>query len=399
MSFYKKRGKNSWLLTLELGRDALGERMRPTKTIRIEDPAILRAPKRLDEYLRDQLALFKQEYLQGNATGSGKVGFSQLVDDWYHKHVLVHLAEKTQENYLFHIKSRILPHFERKWIDDITTRYISDFLHSMRAPDARIDGKGPVKSATIVYNYRVLKSIFKFAVDQRYITDNPMIGIAKPPEDDIKEMEVYDEKEIVDLFAALEDEPIEVRAMISLAVTTGLRRGEMAGLEWSKVNLDSAVLYVKQTIPKFKDEQPVFKGPKRKSSIRRISLSGTLVEELRTFKEFLGNEKEEIGEGWIGGDRDFLFRHPNGVPLSPNRITKRWIEFHRKHGLKPIRLHDLRHTTISWLIFKKLHSETIAKIAGHKNTKMLSIYGHIFNSVGQATAATFDDIPLPKKRC
>lgn len=398
MGHYKQRGENSWLLVLELGRDALGVRNRPTKTIRIDDPAILRAPKRLDDYLKDQLVLFKQECLQGSATGPAKIGFFELVEDWEKKHVLVHLAEKTQENYTFHVNARILPHFERKWIDEITTRFISDYLHGLRSPNARIDGKGPVKSATIVYNYRVLKSIFKFAVAEKYLMVNPMIGISKPPEDDVKEMEVYDEKEIVELFLALEEEDIEIRVMVLLAVTTALRRGEIDGLEWSRIDLDNAVLFVKQTIPKFKDGQPVLKGPKRKSSVRRISLSETLVEELRNFKEYLDNQRKEVGDAWIGGNQDFLFRHSNGIPLSPNRLTKRWIEFHRRHNLKPIRLHDLRHTSVSWLIFKKVHSETIAKMVGHKNTKMLSIYGHIFDSVSQAAAATFDEIPMPKKK-
>lgn len=382
MGFYKKRGENSYLLTLEYPRDAEGNRVRPTKTIRVTDPALLRAPKRLEEHLKHELALFKIEYESGSKHKDARVSFKQFTDEWLRKHVDT-LEAKTQENYKLQLKNRILPYFGRMWLDDVSTRRVNDFLVHLRSPEARMDGKGPLKSATIVFNFRVLKSIFRLALEEGYIETNPMDGVRKPKEDDIKEMEVYDEHEIKELFAALEDEPPHIRLLVLLAVTTGMRRGEMTGLEWSRVNLEEGYLRVEQSIPKTIESKPVIKGPKNKVSVRRITLPEAMVEELREYKA-------ENVRPWEG--HEFVFSHPDGKPLHPKRLTAWWIAFHQRHGLKPIRLHDLRHTSVSWMIYKKIHPEAIARRTGHKNEKMQSIYGHIFKSVEQETAAAFNDM-------
>jgi integrase len=395
MASYRKRGKNSWQLVLNYGFDALGNRIQPTKTIRVTDPAILRAPKRLEEHLRDEIAKFKMEYELGASKPEARISFKQLTEEWLRKHVDVNLEEKTKENYRFQLKRRILPYFERKWLDEINTRHLSDFLVYLRSPEARKRGEGPLKSATIVFNYRVLKSIFRFAMAEKYIKENPMDGVRKPKEDDVQEMKVYDEKEIKELIVALENEPPHIRIMVLLAVIGGMRRSEIAGLEWPNVDLEKGIIHVKQAITMNIDGKPVIKRPKSKNSVRRISIPEMFVEELKAYKDEQQKNQEGI-ELWEG--RQFLFAHPDGKPVHPKRLTHWWDRFHKRHNLKHIRFHDLRHTSVSWLIYKKIHSEAIARRVGHKNEKMLQIYGHIFKSVEREAAATFDDILAIQKK-
>lgn len=398
MGSWRKRGKNSWQLVLEKGRDAMGNRTQPTKTIRITDPAILRAPKRLEEYLRDQVAKFKMEYETGIDSSEARLSFVQLKDVWIKKYVEINLEEKTKENYLYHMNRRIIPYFERMWLDDITTRHITNYLVHLRSPEARIRGNGTLKSASIVYNYRILKSLFKFAVNEKYIAaeSNPMIGVEKPKEDDVKEMEIYDEQEIAQLVEALEGESLLLRILILFALITGMRRGELVGLEWPNIDLDSGIVQVKQSIPKTLNGVPVIKGPKNKNSVRRISLPESFIAELKAFRAQQLEEQQHFDGTWEG--RQFVFAHPDGMPVHPQRLGKWWLAFHRRHGLKHLRFHDLRHTSVSWMIFKRIHSEVIAKRTGHKNTKMLQIYGHIYKTVEQETAAVFDGMLMSNKK-
>ncbi|PWW06279.1 integrase [Paenibacillus cellulosilyticus] len=387
----RRRGENSWLLTAELGYDAKGNRIRKTKTIRVKDPALLRAPKRLEEYLNTELTKFQISVETGVYITPGKMSFASFIEEWKKNFVLVELEEKTIDSYLFHTNARISPHFGHMQMDNINTMHILAFMDSLRKPHARLDGKGPLKSASLVYNYRVLKSIFSKAEEWKVITDNPMVGVKKPKEDDIKQMEVYNEEEIKLLFDALEYESAQIRALITLAFTTGMRRAEIAGLEWSRINFEAKHLYIDDTIPKFKDGEPLRKPPKNKKS-RRIALSETLITELQALQELRADELSELDDQWEGGKYSYVFCHPDGKPYSPGWFTKKWIDFHRRYNLKPIRLHDLRHTSASWMIYKKIHSEAIAKRLGHSNIKMLEIYGHIFESVDQAAASVFDDI-------
>ncbi|MWC26665.1 site-specific integrase [Paenibacillus sp. MMS18-CY102] len=391
MASKRQRGENSWLFVVELGYDAKGKRIQKTKTYKVTDPSLLRAPKRLEDHLNTELTKFKIKVETGVYIAPGRMSFSNFIEEWKKNFVLIELEEKTIDSYLFHLNARILPYFGHMQMDHITTMHILAFMDSLRGPNARLDGKGPLGSATLVYNYRVLKSIFDKAVEWKVIEENPMEGVKKPKEDDVKKMEVYDEKEIKLLFDALEFEPIQTRALIILAITTGMRRGEIAGLEWSRINFEARYLEVSPTIPKFKDGAPIIKLPKNKKA-RRIALSETLISELKLLHDNRMEELKELEEQWEDGRYSYVFCHPNGKPYEPGRFTKKWIEFYRRYNLKPIRLHDLRHTSASWMIFKKVHSEAIAKRLGHSNIKMLEIYGHIFESVDQAAAAVFDDI-------
>lgn len=395
----EQRGKNSWRLTVELGYDAQGERDFERKTVRVEDPELLRAPRRLQNYLDEELIKFRMEIESGHYIRLEKLTFSKFIEKWLAKFVENELEEKTKISYRFHTERRILPYFKDMHMDKIKTLHITDYLDYLRTPEATINKDGKLLgSATIVYNYRVLRSIFAKAVEWRVLKENPMIGIKKPPEDDVQEMEVYDEKEIQMLFDALEDEPSHIRIQIVLAVTTGMRRSEIAGLDWKNIDLLDGTINIKQTVTMYKDGAPVIKGPKNKNSKRVISIPPSVVDELKAYRLEWAKMKLQLGDKWVANDWEFLFCRTNGYPSDPERLTKRWIAFHRNHGLKAIRLHDLRHTSISWMIYKKVHSSAIAKRAGHTNTKMLEIYGHIFESVDKAAADVFDDMVKPGKR-
>lgn len=407
MANMRKRGENSWTFTVDIGVNANGSKIREFKTIKVTDPTLLRAPKRLQDYLDTELAHFKVQALSGSYRKPGKLKLSEFLNDWESSFVNVHLEEKTKDNYKFHSKTRITPYFGHMTMDQIKTIHILKFLETLRGPNARLDGKGPLKSATIVYNYRVLKSIFSKAVEWKVLVEDPMTGVKKPKEDDIKEMEIYDEKEIKQLFTALETESLQLRTYVTLAVTTGMRRGEIAGLEWNKVDTITGHLVISQSVPKLSDGLPVIKAPKNNKT-RRIALSETVLSELRSLRAERESELAELldkpvgsedfftllqsTELWADGNHSFIFCHPDGKPYDPQTFTDWWIDFHRRHKLKPIRLHDLRHTSVSWMIYKKVHSEAIAKRVGHSNIKMLEIYGHIFESVDQAAASVFDDM-------
>ncbi|MGO4110934.1 tyrosine-type recombinase/integrase [Paenibacillus sp. YAF4_2] len=128
-----------------------------------------------------------------------------------------------------------------------------------------------------------------------------MRGIKKPKEDDVKEMEVYNETEIKQLFEALSRESLQFRTIITLAVTTGMRRSEIAGLEWSKINLELRHLYITQAIPHMKVGEPVIKAPKN-GKPRKIALSESVLTELRLLHAEREAELSEIPDQWASGN-------------------------------------------------------------------------------------------------
>lgn len=399
MAYYTQRGKTSWRFVVPMGYDAKGKRRSPkTTTHRVTDPALLRAPKRLEAHLNEELTKFKMEVESGAHLTPGKRSFESFVAYWMDKHVSG-LEFKTRENYKFHCKRRIIPYFGSMYLDEVKTLHIVEFMADLRKPGARLDGKpGKLGSGSLVYIYRVLLSVFTKAVEWNAIKENPMDGIKKPEEDDKKKIGYYNEMELEQLFDALGNERMLFQVLITLDLTTGMRRAELLGLKWANVDLDAGTLEVLDTIPAFENGEPIIKRPKNNES-RKIALSPSVVEVLREYKDHQKKELRAIADNIFSVEESYLFLNlKNGKPYYPSSIKKMWYAFHdRNPQLKYITFHGLRHTATSIMISQQVHSKAIANRLGWKNSKMVDHYGHIFASVDEAAAAVFEEV-IPFKR-
>ncbi|GJM80179.1 hypothetical protein HMSSN139_26750 [Paenibacillus sp. HMSSN-139] len=277
MASIEKRGVNSWRLVVEAGYDAEGKRIKRYKTIRVEDQALLRTTKRLNDYLDEELIKFKIEVEAGEYISPEKMTFKAFVSEWEKKFVQKNLEHNTILNYMMQINKRIVPYFGALQMEKIKTLHIITYLEKLQD-----EGLG---SATVVYNYRVLRSVFSKAMKWRVIKSNPMDGVSKPKEKATRKLNVYDEEESIQLFKALQNESVQFKILVSLALTTGMRRGELLGLEWKHVDLDAGVIDIVQSIPAYKDHVPVIKSPKTKDSYRKVALSPSMIDELRVYKK------------------------------------------------------------------------------------------------------------------
>lgn len=392
--YIEKRGERSWRLNIDTGYDANGKRVMRRKTIRINDKALLRTTKKLADYLDMELAKFRMDVEAGNYVAPGNTKFSDFIDTWMERHVKLDLTEKTRLNYKHHTTKRIKPWFGHMRIDQIKALHIRDFLDHMRTTKSESTGK-PVSDSTIIYTYRVLRSIFRSAMEWQVIKENPMATIKKPKDGTKQEMKFYDEHDLEKLFQALDKEPLQIQSIVMLAVMGGLRRAEIAGLEWKHIDSDNKVLTVEQSIPMYMDGQPLIKSPKTQKSVRRIAIPNTLLETLEEYKIEWLELRDKIPHTYPG---EFLFCHECGTPYDPQWITERWAMLRERHNLKNIRLHDLRHTAATWMIAQGVHPKAIANRLGHANIKTtMDVYGHIIESVDQAAASVFDEMPMGKR--
>lgn len=392
MASIEKRGTNSWRLVVEAGTKADGKRIKRTKTVRVDDPALLKATTKLVKYLNEELVKFKIEVEAGEYVAPDKLGFAAFVDVWLNKFVRKELEYKTKENYEFQTRKRILPYFKDMKIEKIRTLHVIDYLDKLSE-----DGLG---SASIVYNYRVLRSIFNKAIEWQVIKESPMKTIKKPKEKQKVELNVYDENESMELFAAIQNEDIQFKMLITLALTTGMRRAELLGLEWRHVDLSTGTIQITQSIPAYNKGEPVIKLPKNKSSIRPIAVAPSVLEELKAFrKEWLKLKVKHLKNWKAKPEQEFLFCSTapgsEGKPIYPKRLSEWWREFHAKRipHMKYIRFHDFRHTSVTLLINQGVHAKIISERLGHSNIgTTMDKYGHVIRRADQAAANLFDKI-------
>lgn len=228
------------------------------------------------------------------------------------------------------------------------------------------------------------------------IKQNPVAGVKKPV---VKHKEIipYDENEVEQLLLALHKEPIHWRVMITLALTTGLRRGELLGLEWHHIDWETGVLSVTQSVSISQAGIAHGKEPKTKSSKRKVALPYSMLEELKEYYLFKLDERDKIGDRWQGGKYDFMFCHPDGKAFHQERPYLWFRAFLKKHNLRYIKFHTLRHTSATLLINQGVHAKIISERLGHGNIQVtMNTYEFALRTADKAAADKFESILRPK---
>jgi len=266
------------------------------------------------------------------------------------KYATKHLEAKTLESYSHMLKNHIEPTFRSKRLDEIKPLHVVSFLKSLEQDGSRKDGKsGGLSSTSIRFIHRILKDIFERAVEWKIIKSNPVSSV-KRPKISSSRVEVYTEAEVSELLKALHNEAQHWRIMISLALTTGLRRGELLALEWDHINLEEGIIEVNQSLSYVNGEN-IIKPPKTKSSVRKVSIPEALIRDLIEYQKQTISSKKNLADKWEGHpDHFFVFSSWNGKPYY-HTVPGTWFRrFLKRNNLKPIRFHDLRHTSATLLI-------------------------------------------------
>lgn len=418
MSNIRQRGKNSFEFTVSTGKGPNNKYGRETTTIEVTEKM---SPKKLQEYLEFEYAKFKDEVKSGNYIKPSKKSFEEFIDLWRTHYALSKLSPTTLEVYEVHIESRLIPVFGHFTLDQIKPGHILEFLKGLEKPEARLTTpkkigqinensnteKSGLDFGTIEYIYRVLKNILKRAEEWKMILSNPMEGIKKPtpPLETRKQKQLnqrnnpqyYNEKEAQDVVDALYRESRKWRLLILGSMIGGFRRGELVGLEWPYVNFEENTFSVENNIPLTKNGKAVEKDPKSVSSTRTVDMPAWYMEEMKAYFREWHLEKQHLGTKWLGEERQFVFHNGKGQPYYYKHPSRWWERFCKRHDLRYIKFHGLRHSMGTLLIEDEDESMidpiliAIQKRLGHSRLSTTSdIYVHVTKKVRQRTTVKFD---------
>ena len=240
---------------------------------------------------------------------------------------------------------------------------------------------------------RTLRVILATAKKQRIIADNfassDFINFPKRPPREIDYMNDGDAKKF---YAAAEAYPeIKIKTAAELLLLTGMRRGEVCGLEWDDVDLDEETITINRSVVTVKGYGAVTKSPKTASSNRVIGISSHLVQLLREYREWYDQYTDSLGDQWIQSNR--LFIKEMGDPIYPSTIEF-WVDkVCQAAGLPHRTVHSLRHTNITMQIAAGVPLVTVAGRAGHARTSTTTdIYSHFLKSSDKTAAKMLENI-------
>ena len=314
--------------------------------------------------------------------------FGEWIDFWYKYFSSPKLRPTTQATYENRIYGHIIPSVGKIPLSKLTQNDLQQFYAKLKRTGRKVNVelKGTGVSDRMVRSCHALcRSSLEKAVEEGLITRNPSIGCKLPPKKN-GEMKVLTQTEIVRLLNQAYDEGYY--EMFLLELTTGMRRGEILGLKWRDLNLETGELNIKR--------QLTTKGisvPKTKSSIRTVLLPPDMLDLLREMKKT--------------AKYDWIFPSPvkEGEPRNPTAITKRFRLMLERAHCKHVRFHDLRHTFATMALENGMDVKTLSDMIGHVSSETtLNIYSHVTDTMRAQAAVKIDreiggtDAPMPETK-
>jgi integrase len=180
-------------------------------------------------------------------------------------------------------------------------------------------------------------------------------------------------------------------AVYTLALTTGMRRGELLGLRWRDVDLERGAVQVRASL-QWTKEGPVFGEPKTERSRRQITLAKIAIDTLRAHRIAQAEERLRRGGAWE--DNDLVFANEVGRPVHPNNMVRRSFEpLLRRAGVPRVRFHDLRHSAATLLLAQGVHPKIVSEMLGHSQIAMtLDLYSHVTPTMQRQAADAMDAV-------
>jgi len=240
---------------------------------------------------------------------------------------------------------------------------------------------------------RTLRAILSTAKRQRIINDNyasaDYISFPKRPAKEIDCMNDEDAKKFYAAADAYEDIRYKTAALTLLL--TGVRRGELVGLEWADIDFKEATITIARSITTVSGFGVVEKEPKTESSKREIAISDKLLSTLAEYKAWYDQYQKSVGDRWTGTDRIFIGE--DGKRIYPGTIDN-WVDkICEAAGLPHRTVHSLRHTNITMQIAAGVPLVTVSGRAGHARTSTTTdIYSHFLKSSDKTAAEKLEKL-------
>ena len=320
------------------------------------------------ERLKSEIGIVEHNNLKSDIT------FGEWIDFWYHQYSKITLRPTTQSEYESLIYKHIIPEIGKIELNKLTQNDLQQFYSRLKLSGRRIRteiyGQG-LSDRMVRACHTLCRKCLDKSVEENLIRTNPAIDCKLPPKK-YNEMKVLTREEMQRfIIQAKHDGYLE---LFILELSTGMRRGEILGLQWDDLNMKTGVLKISRQVVLLNGKIHISE-PKTKTSIRTIILPMDIVNILKEYKKTV--------------DSKWLFPSPvkEDMPRNPSAIRNILDRTLKKANCKHIRFHDLRHTFATTALANGMDIKTLSAIIGHNSAETaLNIYTHITDEMQKSAA-------------
>lgn len=352
-----QRGDDRWCGSITVGFDASGKRLRKT---------VYGKTKR---EVQEQLSRLQNSKLDGTLTQRTKLTVAVFLTRWLEDAARPTIRATTYQSYEGVIRLHISPRIGGIPLAKLTTMHVQHLYASMER-----DGASPrLRQLTHAVLRRAIKQAVKWGMTPRNICD-----AVEPPRVPKTEIRPLDASQVATLLEHSRED--RLHAIYVLAVTTGLRFGELAGLQWSDIDFESGCLTVKRAIVEL-NGKAVVSEPKTAHSRRRVDMPDLAVDALHQHRRVM------LTEGFAAVD--WVFCNRVGNPLVRSCFYHySFLPLGKRTKLPAFRFHDLRHTSATLLLSAGVHPKIVQERLGHSAIGMtMDTYSHIMPTMQKEAAA------------
>lgn len=412
--------KGSYRITVSNGYDSSGKQIRITKTF---TPDTTKSKRQQEKQVQEFAVEFERQVKSGKLYSGDKISFSDFVKEWLEKEAVHSLEETTIYSYKTHLKNIILPALGKYKISKITPVILERFYSDLTKEDAKKNGKGAYKIASIKKFHKMISGIMSTAVRWNVIEENPCEKAYLPRErnkkDDVKHftleqaqafLEAMDKPYMVpfkertirmpngkliemDKYFKERMLPLQFKIFYRLALINGIRKGELVALTWNDIDFENNKISITKSAGHASEGQ-IIKSTKTKASSAIVSVPQQEMDLLSKWKTEQKNIMLSVGTEWKGyRGKEFDYNsvfiqmvRNTGKTMNastPYRKMEEFIKYYNQtvdkeeDKLPLIPLHGLRHTCATLNIALGEDIKTVQKTLRHANVQTtLNIYAH-----------------------
>lgn len=455
MATIKRRG-NSFLFRCYDGYDQNGKQIERTMTWKIPEGM---SDKKAEKEALHQAELF-EERVRKNLVAEKRMKFADFADKWFSDYAEEQCRPKTIARYKG-LMERINPALGHVYLDKIKPTHLTEFYKELRTvqktPDyvcivdfkklMKEQKKTQVKLAeesgvststikavqmgktisedtakkissamdtdlkklfkpsgepeylsgqTILHYHRLISAILQTAVLWQYIPANPAERVEAPKANNA-DAEYLDDKQAIELLGLMETQPIYFKTAVEVLLFTGMRRGELMGLQWDDIDFENNIIKIQRSLQYLPDKGLFYDETKTKSSHRTIKVPSSAILSLKQYREW--QKKNSLTFGRILHNNDPVFANEEGKPMHPDSLTSWFSSFIKTTNLPQIHIHSLRHTNATLQIANGVSVTTVAGQLGHSNANTTTkVYAHAIQSAAAASADMMDCLLNPIRK-
>ena len=319
------------------------------------------------------------EVADGLAFEGSNLALNEYLEKWLKNSVRDSVRQRTYDRYEQLVRDHIGPALGCTKLKALTSVHVQGLYRE------KLDSG--LSARTVQYIHVTLHKALKQAMRWGLIPRNVAEAV-DPPRSLKREVRPLTEEQAKAFLRVVRGNCME--ALYVLAISVGLRQGELLGLKWEDVDLEGKVLQVKRNLSVTK-QGVVFVPPKSAKGCRSVALGVPVIEALRRHKTTQETVKREIGNSWE--DLGLVFPNQTGKPMNPWIVTKRFQKILKEISLPKVHFHDLRHTCATLLLTKGVHPKIVQEMLGHSTISItLDTYSHVLPNLQKEAVKSMEDI-------